>query len=94
MLSEPIKEPHKDPIHCFGFDFIPPIYWKFLSGFPDLSAYLFSPCAHYWDDLCTDRERKGWNVYWKKKGMSEELRNEWQDYWCEAPPLLANWGRL
>jgi exonuclease V gamma subunit len=83
-----------EPIYCFGLDFLPPLFWTFLHRFSSLSIYLFSPCFHYWDDLCTDRERKGWNRYWKKKGMSEKLREEWQDHWLDAPPLLANWGKI
>lgn len=82
------------PLHCFGFDFLPSAILNFFSHFPSVSFYLFSPSMHYWDDLCTDRERKGWNKYWKKKGMGQEFREGWQEYWKEAPSLLANWGRL
>lgn len=86
--------PFSDPVHCFGFDFLPSLFIQFFCRMASVSFYLFSPCMHYWDDLCTNRERKGWNRYWKKKGMPLELRKQWQDYWCEAPPLLANWGRM
>lgn len=84
----------RETVHCFGFDFLAAPFWDFFCRFSDLSIYLFSPCSHYWDDLCTPFERKGWNRYWKKKGVPPGLRDEWTDYWLEAPPLLANWGRL
>jgi exonuclease V gamma subunit len=78
------------PVHCFGFDYLPPSIWK---AFNFSSIYLFSPCAHYWDDLLTDRERKRIGRYWKKKGASAAKLEELEGYLTKVPPLLANWGR-
>lgn len=82
------------PIHCFGIDFLPPLFWKALFRFSPLSIYLFSPCVDFWGDLCSDRERRNLNRYWKKRGASAAKRNELDAYLREAPPLLANWGKI
>ncbi len=84
----PIDEP---PIHLFGFDYLFPLIW---SSFHFCSIYLFSPCRHYWGDLCTDRERKWLGRFWKQKGASFEKREELDAYLKDVPPLLANWGRV
>ncbi|MBI5272748.1 MAG: exodeoxyribonuclease V subunit gamma [Chlamydiia bacterium] len=79
-----------EQVHCFGFNVLPPSLWKLLSA---SSIYLFSPCRHFWGDLCTDLERKQLGRYWKKRGASENAREELDRYLREAPPLLANWGK-
>ncbi len=82
------------PIHCFGFDFLPQSIWQFFSSLPSVFAYLFSPCSYYWEDVCTDRERIRLGRYWGRKGAPIEKREELDLYLREAPPFLANWGKL
>lgn len=82
------------PIHCFGFDFLPQSIWRFFSSLPSVSVYLFSPCSYFWEDMCTDRERNRLGRYWKRKGAPIEKREELDCYLRQAPPLLANWGKL
>lgn len=82
------------PIICFGIDSLPPIYWEFLFRAPSLSIYLFSPCVDFWADLCSDRERKNLNRYWKKRGAAKTSRDQLDNYLREAPKNLANWGKL
>jgi len=50
------------PLICFGIDLLPPVYWEFLFHSTELSIYQFSPCAEYWEDLASDREKKNSNV--------------------------------
>lgn len=76
--------------HCFGFDYLPPVIWKLFNF---RAVYLFSPCAHFWEDLCTDRERKRLDRFWKEQGASDSKREELDAYLKNAPSLLANWGR-
>lgn len=83
-----------DPVYCFGFNFIPEIYWQFLSRFPSCFIYLFSPCVHFWEDVCTDKEQRSLSNYWKKQGVSLGSLEQAQHYFSEAPPLLANLGKL
>jgi exonuclease V gamma subunit len=83
-----------NPVHCFGFDDLPELYWEALTSLPFLSVYLFSPCVHFWEDLCTRWERKNLSRYWKRKGASFEKRSELDRYLSDVPPLLANWGKL
>jgi exonuclease V gamma subunit len=91
-LRLPVQMPpiFSTPIHCFGFDYLPSAIWK-LFNFS--SIYLFSPCCHFWEDLCTDRERIKLGRYWKQKGASDKKREELDIYLKNAPTLLANWGR-
>jgi len=80
-------------VHCFGIDSLPPIYWKSLFVMP-LSIYLFSPSFHYWEDVCTDLERKKLRRFWKEKGASSAQLATLDSYLRDPPPLLANWGKL
>ncbi len=82
------------PIHCFGIDEMALVYWEFLFRSPRLAIYLFSPCATYWGDLCSDREKRSLHRQWKKRAVTKEYCEEIDAYVEEAPPLLANWGKL
>jgi hypothetical protein len=84
----------KESIICFGIDFLPDIYWDFLFKAPSLAVFLFSPCAEFWEDICSDRERKNLNRFWKKKGASKAAREELDLYLRSSPKLLANLGKL
>jgi len=91
-LRLPVQMPPipSTPIHCFGFDYLPPAIWNVFNF---RSIYLFSPCCHFWEDLCTDRERKSIGRFWKQKGAPDKKREELDAYLKSAPSLLANWGR-
>lgn len=80
------------PIVCFGVDYTP--FWNLLFQSPQLSIFLFSPCQEFWEDVCSIRERKQLRRYWKKRGAADLKRVELETYLREAPPLLANWGKL
>lgn len=83
VFSEQILQVN-EPIISFGIDALPPIYWQALLTASDLSVYLFSPCVEFWEDICTDRERK------KMTKACKEI----DPYLREAPRNLANWGKL
>jgi exodeoxyribonuclease V gamma subunit len=84
----------EEPLICFGIDHLPSIYWTFLSSAPSLSIYLFSPCIYFWADISSERERRWMNRYWKNRGVSKKSWEQLETYLEEAPPSLANWGRL
>ncbi len=83
--------PPSDPVHCFGVDALPPAFWEFLFRAPALCIYSFSPCAEYWGDLSTVGEKR---ALLKKKKVSAETRRKLEEFFKEAPPLLASWGKL
>lgn len=83
-----------EPIICFGIDYLPLIYWEGLMRAPAISFYLFSPCSEYWEDLCTDRERKAIHRNWKKRGAQDQRLDALDHYLREGPRNLANWGKL
>ncbi len=82
------------PLICFGIDTLPPLFWDFFFRSPSLSIYHFSPCIAFWEDLSSDRERRNLNRFWKKRKATEENRKQLDAYLRDAPPLLANWGKL
>ncbi len=84
----------QEKIICFSIEDLPPVYWEWLSEAPALSIYLFSPCIEFWEDLCSDRERKKIDRYWKKKGVVKRSIDELNNYLQEGPRMLANWGKL
>lgn len=83
-----------DTLICFGIDYLPPIYWEFLFKAQTLSIYHFSPCFEFWGDVCTDRERRNLNRFWKKQNVSQKSRAQLDAYLRESPKNLANWGKL
>ncbi|OGN64245.1 MAG: hypothetical protein A3E80_01065 [Chlamydiae bacterium RIFCSPHIGHO2_12_FULL_49_9] len=88
------SKPSSGQFHCFGIDFLSPLFWQQLFRCSSLSVYLFSPCQEFWEDLQTDRDRKRINRYWKKRGASSSRIEELDAYLREGPPLLLNWGKL
>lgn len=94
MPVQTLSESKPGPIICFGIDDLPPPLWDFLFRSPSLSLYLFSPCADFWDDLCSDKERRHLYRLWKKRKTTEASREQLDAYLRDAPPLLANWGKL
>lgn len=72
-------------IHCFGIDYLPPLFWNFLFRAPSLSIYCFSPCIDFWEDLCSERDLRN---------LHRQVRKQIDSYLRDAPPLLANLGKL
>ncbi|HLB53431.1 MAG TPA: exodeoxyribonuclease V subunit gamma, partial [Chlamydiales bacterium] len=95
LPAQVVKNPScpKGSIHCFGLD---GLFFELLQGlrtFSSLSLYFFSPTFHYWDDLCSVKEKKKLQSYWKKRGVAEEKWEELEKYLQEGPTLLANLGK-
>lgn len=80
-------------VHVFGFSYLPPAYFSFFARAQAL-FYLFSPCAQYWDDLCSDKQKLFIQSRLDRQGVSPQVRDEMQHYLQDHHPLLANWGRL
>ncbi len=74
--------------HIFGFSHLPPFFTDY---FKTLGAhfYLFSPCQHYWEDVCSDKERGRLYRY-----LREEEREAAESYLQDQNPMLANLGKL
>ncbi|MBX7067148.1 MAG: exodeoxyribonuclease V subunit gamma [Parachlamydiales bacterium] len=93
-LASPQEFAISEPIICFAIDYLPPLYWQSLLNAPALSIYQFSPCIEFWEDICSDKERKSLNRYWKKRGAKQEKRESLDGYLRQRPRNLANWGKL
>lgn len=66
------------PIHLIGFHFLPKLYVDFFSRLKSI-YYLLSPCALFWTDMHSDKER----AFFKNSMLQEDHH-----------PLLANMGKL
>lgn len=94
MPVQTLPESKPGPLICFGIDDLPPLLWDFLFRSASLSLYLFSPCSDFWEDLCSDKEQRHLHRQWKKRKTTEAGRQLLDAYLRDAPPLLANWGKL
>ncbi len=83
-----------DQIHCFGIDSLPPLFWQYLANAPTSIFYHFSPSFHFWEDVCTDKEQRHISQKAKNRGVSVEEILELRSLLEEAPPLLANLGKI
>lgn len=88
IAKTPLKAA-KDPLICFCIDSLSPYLWQALFQAPSLSIYLFSPCMQFWQDLCSDREKR--KIF---RSTKDSLLTEMLPYLEEGPSILANWGRL
>ncbi len=70
--------------HPYSIDFYQFLALKKM----ETTVFLFSPCAMYWGDLKTTRERK---FVLKHQGVKG--REALMEYFEQDHPLLANWGR-
>jgi len=84
----------KEVVHVFGFDFFPQAVRKWISAHESCFVYLFSPCALFWEDLCTVKEQGRILEFWQKKKVSFSELGQFEEYLAEAPLLLANWGKV
>lgn len=77
-------------VHCFCIDEMPDKAWEFLLRHEErVSIYQFSPCRMFWEDLCSDKERKRLG-----RKLDREAFEELEGYLKDTHPLLANWGKL
>ncbi len=77
----------------FGFSYLPPIYLSFFSTM-GASLYQLSPCALFWEDMASDKERIFFSRVLKKRGAKENVRDEIDQYLQKSHTLLGNWGKL
>lgn len=78
----------------FGFSWISPAHLDFFSAF-NATVYQFSPCALFWEDIVSDRERIATGRHLLKKGVREKVRETINTSMRQqSHPLPGNWGKL
>lgn len=80
-------------IALFGFTHLSPVHLQFFSTF-SASLYHFSPCAHFWEDFTSDKERISTTRAYQRKGANRATLDQLDGYLKQHHPLLANWGKL
>ena len=58
------------------------------------SAYLFSPCAMFWEDVKSGRERRSWVRKLEAEEVSMASLEALQEYLKDTHPVLAEFGKL
>jgi len=77
-----------DPIYLFGIDALPPAVYRFFLRCPKVRLFRFSPCAMFWEDVCSSAEKKRL----LKKASPSQLE-ALDALLSDTHPLLANWGK-
>lgn len=83
-------------VHFFSISFISQIEFNFLNRLSEslsLNYYLLSPCAVFWSDIRSDRERASLQTYLHSRGLGSKFI-ELEKFLRDRNPLLANFGRL
>ncbi len=91
-LKFPLNNAVSSQVHVFGFSSMPKLYLEFFNRI-DSAFYLLSPCAMFWEDLASDRERIGGRRHLEKMRIKERELDQWENYVRDTNPLLANWGK-
>jgi len=93
LLETPFQRPEGSlEIYLYKFSFLPELYHRFFEKVSTVCAvhyYHFSPCATFWTDIFSEKER----LYVEKK-VDAKVREEWASYLSDRPLLLAHLGRL
>ncbi len=80
-------------IALFGFTYLSPVHLSFFSSLA-ATIYHLSPCALFWEDFASDKERLFKGRLFRKKGGKEGVLSELDQYMKQSHPLLANFGKL
>ncbi len=91
-LKLPFNRQINYQVHVFGFSSMPKLYFEFFNRI-DSAFYLLSPCAMFWEDLASDRERIGARRHFEKMRIKDGGLDQWEQYVRDTNPLLANWGK-
>lgn len=75
-------------LHLFGFSQMPSSYFSLFERAAG-TFYFFSPCAIFWGDFFSDKERVV-----IQKGMGPEQLGLFDHMADDQNPLLANWGKV
>lgn len=93
LLDLSLKKPNQPlEIHLYKFSFLPELYYRFLekvAAHVPVHIYQFSPCATFWTDTFSEKER----IFLEKK-VDANVRAEWNAYLQDRPLLLAHLGKL
>ncbi|MBU4348478.1 exodeoxyribonuclease V subunit gamma, partial [Patescibacteria group bacterium] len=79
--------------YFFALSHLPSIFFDLSINFSEVNHFILSPCLHFWEDICSDYERKSIEKQWKRKKITKSTKEDLQFYLKERNPLLANMGR-
>lgn len=84
-------------LHLFAISYLSTLEFSLLQSLASQFVYhhyLLSPCALFWSDTCSDKERISSLKRWKKRGLDDRREKALEELLRERNPLLANYGRL
>ena len=81
--------------HLFNITYLPYVYRQVFERLPhDTFHYLLSPCLHFWEDVCSERDKtKILKTARKNKQHADEV-NMLDSYLSDTNFLLANLGKI
>ena len=88
VLDSVVPNERSCSFHLFGFREFPLTFISEISK-ENLSWYFFSPCAHFWSDLLSEREI-GKKVSQVKKNDRNSVQVALDSFYSEANSLLSN----
>jgi exodeoxyribonuclease V gamma subunit len=80
-------------VALFGFSYLCPAHLNFFCSV-SATLYQLSPCALFWGDFTSDKERIFTHRHLQRQGGKEKLCEELDQYMQQRHPLLGNWGKL
>ncbi len=95
LEAAPIDEPVT--IYIVGYSYLPTPYLQLLKKAAEvfqIQFYRISPCAYFWSETKTDKERTGYLSYLKKKGIKDNQLETLDNYLLEQNPLLTHFGSI
>jgi exodeoxyribonuclease V gamma subunit len=93
MLEELESNRFEGKVALFGFSYLCPVHLAFFHSI-SASIYQLSPCALFWEDQTSDREKLSFNRAVRRKRIREDTRQSMECYLDDRHPLLGNWGKL
>ncbi|MBA3721128.1 MAG: exodeoxyribonuclease V subunit gamma [Parachlamydiaceae bacterium] len=97
-FEQPLKHIPNIEAHFFSISYLTKHEFQFierLSGLIPIKSYLLSPCAVFWSDIKSDKEKMYFEKRWQKRlGNESSQVLELEEFLRDRNVLLANFGRL
>lgn len=96
-LESPLTPTQNVEIHFFSISYLTPTEFSFLKRLASqikVNYYLLSPCAVFWSDIRSDKERITLIHRLQKQEKPHAQIEELEEYLRDCNPLLANFGRM
>ncbi|MBS0656249.1 MAG: exodeoxyribonuclease V subunit gamma [Verrucomicrobia bacterium] len=91
------RNPSLDEILLFGISTLCDSYHQFfcrISSVIPTYYFILSPCMLFWNDICSDRELKKYQLFFREKQVAPLKQEAFYELCVDRCQLLANCGRI